>query len=189
MTYSCGFSLSRSEMNATSVLSGEIRGAPDFFLPTSVSLFGGCAPAASAIQIELTYSSAAASISLTVYAMVAPSAEHATSATLRKRRRSSGLTAARSLARVTSAVMSGVGGGGAAAGRSPGPAVRAHATSEGPLSVGVPGQPAALLSAHERYGRLPRERVMAPAVRIAREGFEIDWYVSLSFAMYHERLS
>jgi len=80
-------------------------------------------------------------------------------------------------------------GGGARAGMYAWPAVKDNANIEGPLSVGVPGQPAALLCAHERYGRLPRERVMAPAVRIAREGFEIDWYVSLSFAMYHERLS
>jgi gamma-glutamyltranspeptidase/glutathione hydrolase len=30
---------------------------------------------------------------------------------------------------------------------------------------------------------------MEPAIRIARDGFEVDWYVSLSLAMYHERLS
>ena len=80
-------------------------------------------------------------------------------------------------------------GGGARAGMYSWPAVKEDANIEGPLSVGVPGQPAALLCAHERYGRLSRARVMEPAIRLARDGFEIDWYVSLSFAMYHERLS
>src|SRR5690242_12436047 len=79
-------------------------------------------------------------------------------------------------------------GGGARSGMYAWPAVKDNANIEGPLSVGVPGQPAALCLALERYGRLPRDRVMAPAIRIAREGFEVDWYVSLSLAMYHERL-
>ena len=79
-------------------------------------------------------------------------------------------------------------GGDARAGMYAWPAVKDNANIEGPLSVGVPGQPAALCLALERHGRLPRDRVMGPAIRIAREGFEVDWYVSLSLAMYHERL-
>ena len=79
-------------------------------------------------------------------------------------------------------------GGGARSGMYAWPKVKEDANIEGPLSVGVPGQPAALCLALERYGRLPRDRVMEPAIRIAREGFEVDWYVSLSLAMYHERL-
>ena len=79
-------------------------------------------------------------------------------------------------------------GGGARAGMYSWPAVKDNANIEGPLSVGVPGQPAALLTALDRFGTLPRERVMEPAIRIAREGFEVDWFVSLSLAMYHERL-
>lgn len=79
-------------------------------------------------------------------------------------------------------------GGGARSGMYAWPAVKDNANIEGPLSVGVMGQPAALCHALERYGSLPRARVMEPAIRIARAGFEMDWYVSLSLAMYHERL-
>ncbi|HUQ41900.1 MAG TPA: gamma-glutamyltransferase [Candidatus Limnocylindrales bacterium] len=79
-------------------------------------------------------------------------------------------------------------GGGARSGMYAWPAVKDNANIEGPLSVGVMGQPAALCLALERYGTMPRARVMESAIRIAREGFEVDWYVSLSLAMYHERL-
>ena len=78
--------------------------------------------------------------------------------------------------------------GGGRAGMYAWPAVKDSANIEGPLSVGVPGHVAALCLALERYGTMPRHRVIEPAIRIAREGFEVDWYVSLSLAMYHERL-
>jgi gamma-glutamyltranspeptidase / glutathione hydrolase len=68
------------------------------------------------------------------------------------------------------------------------PAVKGAANIEGATSATVPGQAAALCLALESYGSLPRTRVMEPAIRLAREGFEIDWYVALSFAMYAERL-
>ncbi|MEX2046997.1 MAG: gamma-glutamyltransferase [Chloroflexota bacterium] len=79
-------------------------------------------------------------------------------------------------------------GGGARAGMYLWPAVKDGANIEGATSVSVPGQAAALCLALERYGSLPRARVMESAIRLAREGFEIDWYVALSFAMYAERL-
>src|SRR6185503_18324083 len=79
-------------------------------------------------------------------------------------------------------------GGGARAGMYLWPAVKDNANIEGPLSVGVPGQAAALCLALERYGKLPRARVMGPAIRLARDGFDLDWHVAFTFAMYHERL-
>ena len=45
----------------------------------------------------------------------------------------------------------------------------------GPRSVAVPGLPAAILALHDRYGTLPRERVFAPAIRFAEEGFPLTW--------------
>ena len=41
------------------------------------------------------------------------------------------------------------------------------------LSVGVPGVPRLMEVMHERYGRLPMARLVAPAVRLARGGFEL----------------
>jgi len=79
-------------------------------------------------------------------------------------------------------------GDGARAGMYLWPAVKDGANIDGATSVTVPGQAAALCLALERYGSLPRARVMEPAIRLARGGFEIDWYVALSFAMYAERL-
>ncbi len=43
----------------------------------------------------------------------------------------------------------------------------------GPWSAGIPGLPAALVHVAERYGRLPLATSLAPAIRIAREGFPI----------------
>jgi gamma-glutamyltranspeptidase / glutathione hydrolase len=44
----------------------------------------------------------------------------------------------------------------------------------GPLAAGIPGQPAGLAHIATRYGRLPLAESLAPAVRLAREGFEVD---------------
>jgi gamma-glutamyltranspeptidase/glutathione hydrolase len=45
---------------------------------------------------------------------------------------------------------------------------------DGPLAAGIPGQPAALARLSGEYGRLPLARSLAPAIRLAREGFPVD---------------
>ncbi len=42
------------------------------------------------------------------------------------------------------------------------------------LTVGVPGSVAGLAHAHAKYGKLPWKDLVAPAVRLAEEGFEMD---------------
>lgn len=50
----------------------------------------------------------------------------------------------------------------------------APATAAGDMSVvGVPGGVGGLLDLHEKYGALSREQVLAPAIRIAEEGFPV----------------
>jgi gamma-glutamyltranspeptidase/glutathione hydrolase len=43
----------------------------------------------------------------------------------------------------------------------------------GPLSVGIPGLPAALVHVAKKYGKLPLSVSLAPAIRLARGGFEL----------------
>lgn len=45
---------------------------------------------------------------------------------------------------------------------------------DGPLAAGIPGTPAALAHLSARYGRLPLAETLAPAIALARDGFEID---------------
>ena len=46
-------------------------------------------------------------------------------------------------------------------------------STDGPLAAGIPGSPAALVHVSERYGKLPLAQVLAPAIRLAREGFPL----------------
>ncbi|MEO7755870.1 MAG: gamma-glutamyltransferase, partial [Dokdonella sp.] len=50
---------------------------------------------------------------------------------------------------------------------------RDHALN-GPLSAAIPGEPAALVWIAKHYGRIPLAKSLAPAIRIAREGFKPD---------------
>jgi gamma-glutamyltranspeptidase/glutathione hydrolase len=46
-------------------------------------------------------------------------------------------------------------------------------SENGPWSAGIPGLPAALVDLAGKYGRLPLKASLAPAIRIAREGFPV----------------
>ncbi len=48
------------------------------------------------------------------------------------------------------------------------------ASIDGPLAAGIPGEPAALAHLAKHYGRLPLSRTLAPAIRLALEGFPAD---------------
>lgn len=54
-------------------------------------------------------------------------------------------------------------------------------------NVAIPGHAAGLIEAHARYGRLPRETVLAPAIRLAREGFAVPVNLSSSLASHQEK--
>ncbi len=49
-----------------------------------------------------------------------------------------------------------------------------RASIDGPLAVGIPGEPAALAYIARRFGRLPLARSLAPAIRLAEQGFPAD---------------
>jgi gamma-glutamyltranspeptidase/glutathione hydrolase len=45
---------------------------------------------------------------------------------------------------------------------------------DGPLAAGIPGTPAGIAWLSQKYGRLPLSVTLAPAIRLAREGFPAD---------------
>jgi gamma-glutamyltranspeptidase / glutathione hydrolase len=52
--------------------------------------------------------------------------------------------------------------------------VIAGLSRDGALAAGIPGEPAALAHIAEHYGQLSLARSLAPAIRLAREGFVVD---------------
>jgi gamma-glutamyltranspeptidase/glutathione hydrolase len=62
------------------------------------------------------------------------------------------------------------------------------ANNTGWLTPAVPGMPALMEEAHRRHGRLPWRRLLEPAIRLADEGFEVDFYVGMFIAANYERL-
>ena len=49
------------------------------------------------------------------------------------------------------------------------------ASEIGYKSIGVPGSVAGMVYAEQRYGKLTLKQVMAPAIRLAREGYALSW--------------
>ena len=45
---------------------------------------------------------------------------------------------------------------------------------DGALAAAIPGAPAALAHLSAKYGRLPLKKTLAPAIRLARDGFPVD---------------
>ncbi|HEY2054199.1 MAG TPA: gamma-glutamyltransferase [Solirubrobacterales bacterium] len=61
----------------------------------------------------------------------------------------------------------------------------------GPVSCGVPGMPAGLVEALGRFGSMPLEELVVPAIRLAREGAPVNHeqaYILDILAPIHERL-
>ena len=64
-----------------------------------------------------------------------------------------------------------------------------HDSRIGGTAVGVPGTVAGLLVAHEKYGKLSRSQVLAPAIRLAREGFLQDEAFASAMSSVHNYLA
>jgi gamma-glutamyltranspeptidase/glutathione hydrolase len=63
------------------------------------------------------------------------------------------------------------------------------AALEGPTAAGIPGEPAAFDWVATRYGKLPLERSLAPAIRLAERGFAADARYAAASAMRETQLA
>ena len=68
------------------------------------------------------------------------------------------------------------------------PRTENSANEYGHRAVAVPGTLAGLALALERYGTMEWRDVLAPAIALAREGFETDWYLSQNHAKFQQEL-
>lgn len=67
--------------------------------------------------------------------------------------------------------------------------VPTDASLTGPRSVGVPGTVAGMFEAHRKFGRLPWNELIAPAVQLARDGHTLDGVRSRQIGRELERLA
>ena len=65
----------------------------------------------------------------------------------------------------------------------------ADLSQNGPIAGGIPGTPAALDHVASRYGKLGLARDLAPAIRLAREGFPLDSRFAERIVMESKRMS
>jgi gamma-glutamyltranspeptidase/glutathione hydrolase len=68
------------------------------------------------------------------------------------------------------------------------PAVVGDANNVGYRSAGVPGMVPAMALALERYGTIDLARAIRPAAALARSGLNVDIHLTLTLAMYAQRL-
>ena len=59
----------------------------------------------------------------------------------------------------------------------------------GPRASGVPGAVAGMVEAHRKFGALPLDKVLAPAIRLASDGFTVDDALSRSLGNAKYRIS
>jgi len=55
------------------------------------------------------------------------------------------------------------------------------ATEVGYKSIGVPGSVAGMVYAEQKYGKMTLKQVMAPAIRLARDGYALSWHEARDF--------
>jgi gamma-glutamyltranspeptidase/glutathione hydrolase len=55
------------------------------------------------------------------------------------------------------------------------------ASEYGYKAIGVPGSVAGMVYAQQKYGKLPLQQVMAPAIRLAHEGYALSWEEARDF--------
>ncbi|MCW5804083.1 MAG: gamma-glutamyltransferase [Deltaproteobacteria bacterium] len=58
----------------------------------------------------------------------------------------------------------------------------------GPKAAGVPGAVAGMYELHKKYGKKPWRDLVAPAIRLARDGFEIDDHLAQSILRRADKL-
>src|SRR3989344_4930502 len=59
---------------------------------------------------------------------------------------------------------------------------------DGALAAGIPGIPAGLAHLAEKYGKLPLKQSLAPAIRLARDGFPVTLHYGKMTLRQHDRL-